>query len=119
MRRKHLQHLPRQQQRVADHYLYAFQLADGAIKIGVTFNPRGRAGSVRRQFGVEVVRAVVAPVRAFRRQDAEKAALSVARKIGVQDKRCTELFHGLSFQEAANAIKQMAGRERLRIHATA
>jgi hypothetical protein len=95
-------------------YLYAFEFNDGSVKVGVTGNPAARAQRLKVQFGRDIVRAHAAPCRG--RSDshfAERAALQIARRCGVQSKGNTELFYGLKFGAAVTVIKQMAAREYL------
>ncbi len=98
----------------SSRYLYAFEFNDGSVKVGVTGNPAMRAQRLKVQLSRDIVRAHAAPC--CGRSDshfAERAALQIARRCGVQSKANTELFYGLKFGDAVTAIKQMAHREYL------
>lgn len=91
-------------------FLYAIEFADGAVKVGVTFSPRRRAAEVRRRYGKAISR--VAAKRCAGsgqlRYRAEERALQTLRRIGVASKFSGEMFHGIKFGEAVNAIAQAA-----------
>jgi len=102
--------LPDHRNREHKNYLYAFEFADGTVKIGVTWNPQQRAGSVYTKHKRAIVRAYVAPVVDGYRTTAERAALASARKIAMLMPGETEIFVGLRFHEATHAIRQSAAR---------
>lgn len=88
------------------HFLYAVELMDGTVKIGVTWNPAARVCSFCRKAKVRPVRAVAARIHeGLSRSKCERWALGRAAQIGAEHSG-RERFTGLRFGEAANLIRQ-------------
>lgn len=98
--------------------LYAAELANGIVKVGLTRNPRGRIPTLqshaRIRFGAEVVRHELS--QPFPEHNnhllwgAEKALLQGLRRIAREDAEHGEYFHGLCFPVAIALMEQVVLR---------
>lgn len=88
------------------HFLYAVELIDGTVKIGVTWNPSARVYSFCLKTKLRPVRAAAARIgKGLGRAECERWALRRAAQIGAEHSG-RERFTGLRFGEAANLIRQ-------------
>lgn len=102
--------LPSHRQPKAENYLYAFEFRDGRTKIGVTWNPQGRAQALVTASKCQIVRAHAAPYAGRWRTRAEADALARARAIAPLQPGQTEWFYGLKFGAAVTLLNQISRR---------
>lgn len=103
--------LPDHRTRKADAYLYALQFKDGQIKVGVTWNPRGRAAQIATDTRGQIVNAAAFEYRHPWRGRAEAEALRRLRTMGNQSRRGCEWFEGMQFGAVCTLVEQISRRK--------
>ena len=103
--------LPDHKSRKANAYIYALQFSDGQIKVGVTWNPRGRAAQIAADTRGQIVDAAAFEYHYQWRTRAEADVLCRLRIIGNQSRRGGEWFEGLHFGTVCTLIEQISRRK--------
>lgn len=102
-------HLP-DHRSTAGHYLYAALLSDGTVKVGVSWNPRGRRQSLGRKVAplrIEHMQAALIR-RTSGRHVIERELIRRVGAIGIVRCGSREYFRGVKFGEAWNLARQCA-----------